>query len=110
MFFQAFSRSERNADAHQLALGDNKLHPLRGILAEEPGDDDGQEGELDARALASESGRRNVDLDSFACNYQDHPVTRRDESDITAVELAPLHHELAVDLLRWFVDFATEKH
>ena len=38
-------------------------------------------------------------LDSFARNCEDHPVTRRDESDITAVELAALHHELAVDPL-----------
>ena len=39
-----------------------------------------------------------------------HPVTRRDESDITAVELAALHRKLAVDPLRWFADFAMEKH
>ena len=50
-----------------------------------------------------------VVLNSSACNYEDHPVTRRDESDITAVELAALHHELAVDPLRWFADFAMEK-
>ena len=49
-------------------------------------------------------------MDSFACNYQDHSVTRRDESDITAVELAALPHELAVDPLRWFGDFVVEKH
>ena len=35
----------------------------------------------------------------------DHPVTRRDESDSAAVELAAL---LAVDLLRWFSDFVAE--
>ena len=40
----------------------------------------------------------------------DHPVTRRDESDITAVELAALHRELAVDPLRWFSAFATDEH
>ena len=55
-------------------------------------------------------GREDVVLDSFACNFDDYPVTRRDESDITAVELAALHHELAVDPLRWFVDFETGKH
>ena len=49
-------------------------------------------------------------LYSFACNCEDHPVTRRDESDITAVVLAALHHELAVDPLRLFADFAMEKH
>ena len=27
-------------------------------------------------------------MDSFACSSEDHPVTHRDESDITAVELA----------------------
>ena len=47
--------------------------------------------------------------DSFACNYEDHPVTRRDESDITAVELTALVRELAVDPLRWFDDFVMEK-
>ena len=33
-----------------------------------------------------------VVLDSSPCDYEDHPVTRRDESDITAVQLAALHH------------------
>ena len=47
-----------------------------------------------------------VVLDSLACNYEDHPVTRRDESDISPVEVAALHHELAVDTLRWFSYFA----
>ena len=65
--------------------------------------------------LYSSAGRRfrmweDVVLDSFACNYEGHPVTRRDDSDITAVELAALHFELAVDPLRWFADFAMEKH
>ena len=36
-------------------------------------------------------------LDSFACNCEDHPVARRDESYITAVELAALHRKLAVE-------------
>ena len=45
-------------------------------------------------------------LESFACNYEDHPVTRRDDSDVTAVELAALHHELAVDPVRWFAGFS----
>ena len=49
-------------------------------------------------------------LDLFACNYEDHLVTRRDESDTTAVELAAVHHELAVDPWRWVSDFAAEKH
>ena len=51
-----------------------------------------------------------VVLDSFACNNEDYPVTRQNKSDITAVELAALHHEVAVDPLHWFADFATEKH
>ena len=38
-------------------------------------------------------------------HYEDHPVTRR---DITAVELAAVHHELAVDPLRWFSGFGRE--
>ena len=87
------------------------------VLGEEPGDHD-HEGEVDPRVLAplySRADRRfrkweDVVLDSFACNYEDQPATRRDESDITAVELAALHHELAVDPLRWFADFAMEKH
>ena len=54
--------------------------------------------------------REDIVLDSFACNCEDHSVTRRDESDIAAVKLAALHHELAVDPLRWFADFAMEKH
>ena len=33
-----------------------------------------------------------VVLDSSPCDYEDHPVTRRDESDIAAVQLAALHH------------------
>ena len=41
---------------------------------------------------------------------RDHPVTREDDSDITAVELAALHQERAVDPLRWFADFAMQKH
>ena len=47
---------------------------------------------------------------AHACNYKNHRVTRRDESAIIAVELAAVHHELSVDPLRWFADFATEKH
>ena len=47
-----------------------------------------------------------VSLDTFACNFDDHPDTRRDESDITAVELAAVRHVLAVDSLRSFVEFA----
>ena len=77
-------------------------------MTEEHGDHDGHDGELDARVLAPlcpSAGRRfreweDAVWDSFACNYKDHPVTRRDGSDITAVELAALHHELAVDPLR----------
>ena len=54
--------------------------------------------------------REDVVLDSSACDYEDHLLTRRDESDITAVELGALHHELAVDPLRWCADFVAEKH
>ena len=38
-----------------------------------------------------------------------HLVNRREESDITVVDLAVLHHELAADPLRWFADFAMKK-
>ena len=86
-------------------------------LYEEHGDHDGHEGELDARVLAplySSTDRRfrkweDVVWSTFACNCEDHLVTRRDASDITAVELGALHHELAVDPLRWFADLAMEK-
>ena len=78
----------------------------------------GQDGELDARVLAivySSADRRfrkwtEVVLHSFVCNYADYPVTRRDKSDISTVKWAALLHELAEDLLRWFSDFAVEKH
>ena len=39
---------------------------------------------------------------------RDHPATRR--HDVTSVELAASHHEVAVDPLRWFADFAMGKH
>ena len=53
---------------------------------------DSPDGEIDARVLAplySSADRRvrtweDIALDSFACNSEDHPVTRHDESDITA--------------------------
>ena len=92
--FEVFSRTERNCDArgHRSVLVENSLHLPAGDpkLTKEHGDHDGQEGELDARVLAplySSAGRRfrkweDVVLDSFVCNYEDHPVTRRDESDI----------------------------
>ena len=63
-----------------------------------------------AMIVVSGTGRTWVVLGFVACNYKDHHGTRRDESDITAVELAGLHHELVVDAMRWFSDFATEKH
>ena len=120
---ELFSRTERNSDArgHRSGLVANGLLHLSAgdpELTEEQGDWDGQEGELDARVLApmySSADRRfrkweDVVWDPFACNCKDHRVTRRDESDITAVELAALHHELAVDPLRWFANFAMEKH
>ena len=67
-------------------------------------------------ALLCSSGDRcfrdweDVVLDPFACNCEGHPDTLRRESDITAVELAALHHELAVDPVRWFADFAMKEH
>ena len=87
-------------------------------LTRNQGDWDGQEFEFDARVLAAlfssadRSFRKweDVVLDSFACNYEDYLVTHQGESDIIAVELAALHHELAVDPLRWFADFAGERH
>ena len=48
-------------------------------------------------------------MDSFACNSEHHLVTHLGESDITEVELAALHYELAVEPLRWFADFAMDK-
>ena len=48
-------------------------------------------------------------MDSFACNYEDHPVTHCDGRNVTAVELVALHHAVAVDPLHWFADFAMEK-
>ena len=52
-------------------------------LTEDQGDWDGQEGGLDARVLAALYSiadrcfreKEDVVLDSFACNYEDHPVT-----------------------------------
>ena len=35
---------------------------------------------------------RVLGVDVQVCNYEDHPASRRDESDITAVALAVLHH------------------
>ena len=119
---EAFSRTERNYDArsNRSVPVENILHPTAGDpeLTEKHGDHDGQEGEHDAEVLAplfSSADRRfrkweDVVVDSFACNYRDHPVRRRDEIDSTAVELAVLHHELAVDPLRWFADIAMQKH
>ena len=85
-------------------------------LTKDQDDWDGQEGGLDARVLAalySSADRcfrkwEEVVLDSFACNYEDHPVTHRGESDINALELAVLHDDLAVDPRRWFADFAMD--
>ena len=79
---------------------------------------DSPDGELHARAIAllySSADCRfrkweDVVLDSLACHYEDHPVKRRNESDITAVELAALHHELAVDPLCSFSDLAADMH
>ena len=118
----AYELFQRKSDVrgHQSVFVESSSHTTAGDpdLTEEQCDWDGQECELDARVLAplySSAGRRfrgweNVALDSFACIYEDHPVTGRDESDITAVELAALHDELAVDPLCWFADFSVEKH
>ena len=64
---------------------ENSLHNTAGDpeLTEEHGDHDCHEGELDARVLAplySSADRRfrnweDVVWGSFACNFQDHPVT-----------------------------------
>ena len=89
----------------------NRSHPTAGDpeLTEEQGDHDGHEGELDGRVLAplySNADRRFRKWECVALVLS----RRRDESDITAVELAALHLELAVDPRRWFVEFAVEKH
>ena len=73
-------------------------------MAEEHDDHDGQKGELDARVLVPlycSADRRfrkweDVVLDSFACNYEGHLVTCRDESGITAVYWLP-----CTTSLRW---------
>ena len=39
-------------------------------------------------------------LSRIVSTNKDHLVTLRDDSDITAVELAALHHEVAVDPMR----------
>ena len=49
-------------------------------------------------------------MNSSADQSEDHPVSRSYENDITALERAALHHELAADRLRWFDDFAVEKY
>ena len=49
-------------------------------------------------------------MDTIACNFDDHHVARRDESNITAVELAAVNHELAVDSLLWCADLLMKKH
>ena len=49
-------------------------------------------------------------MNSPAGHYEDHSGTRRDESDITAVELGARHHQLVVDPLQWLDDIALEKH
>ena len=49
-------------------------------------------------------------LDSVACDCEDRLVALQLESDITAVELAALHHDLAVVPLRWFAAFTMKEH
>ena len=61
-----------------------------------------------APIVVSVTGRDAV-FDSFSLATTRINLSRV-ESDFTAVELAVLHHELAVDPLRWFADFAVEKH
>ena len=70
--------------------------PIAGdpILTKEHGDQDGQEGQFDARVLYSSADRRfrkweDVVWDSFACSYEDHPGTRQDESDVSTGCRAP---------------------
>ena len=93
---------------------DNNLHAGDPELSEEPGDPDDQECELDARVLAplfvSVSGRTLFWIRSLATTRIIPSSVEMRESDIAAVELAALRHELAVDPLRWFADFAMEKH
>ena len=76
-----------------------------------------REDEVDARVMApmcyscSRRFRRRGDIvmDVYVCHCEDRPVSRRDESDNTAVHLAALHHVLAVGSLRSFADFAMKK-
>ena len=95
--YEVFSRTERNSDArgHLSVPHENCLHRTAGDpeLTEQHGDDEGHEGELDARKLApvcSSAGRlrkwEDVVWESFACNYEDHLVTRRDGSDTIAFD------------------------
>ena len=86
----AFHRSRSDGLTHTKRSLDSLGDPES---TEEHGDHDGHEGELDARVLPplySSADRRfreweDVVWDSFAGNYEDHPVTRRDESDIIAL-------------------------
>ena len=41
---------------------------------------------------------------------ENHPVASRDENDTTTFEPAALHHELAIDRVRWFDDFTMVKY
>ena len=103
---------------HSLGDGSRLRFPLAAdeemVSLQNHGDWDGQEGEHGDSGTPALTIRfrkwEDVVLDSFACNHEDHPDTLRRKSDVTVVELAALRHELAVDPVRSFADFAMEEH
>ena len=116
------SRSDRGSygrDHWSVLLGDS-LQPIAvdPELTKDQGDWERSRGRAWCRVLAllySSADRcfckwEDVVLESFACNCEDHLVALRRESDITAVELAALHHKLTFDPLRWIAGFAMEEH
>ena len=111
---ELFSRSDRGSHArnHWSVPSGDCPQPL-GVdpeLTTDQGDWDSQESELDAREVAPLYSSADRCFRNVACSYEDHPVTLQLESDITAVELPALHHELDVDPLSWFAAFTKEEY
>ena len=96
--YESFGRIERKVETrgHPSGLAEqDRLHSVAGhpdLLCERP-DQDSSDGDVDARVLAplySSADRccrrwEDVVLNSLTCDCEDHLVTRRDESDITAI-------------------------
>ena len=47
--------------------------------------------------------------DSYACNYEDHPITVFDDSDVCAVDMCDLFFKVGGDPTKWFGEFVREK-